>query len=212
MLRKSKLPLLVVLIVCLELVIYFWAVWTSTLGKDNFFAIEPEFIFDKSARNSGRISSFINIAILLMIGLYGFKKIYADEKKKDTFRILITLFAVNHLTHFFFVFQNFKHHSMELSLSENLHGFITFIFILIVPLILWLIHKLNFLFFAAISIHLFNVSYFIVKTFYSKVKPDKPAYHNQLGIAITTLACLYVLYSFFREYLQNKATHKSPIN
>jgi hypothetical protein len=200
MLTKSKIPLLITLIFCLELAIYLWAVWTTTLDKSNFFWIEPEFIFDKCARNSGRISSFINLTILLMIGYFGFKKIYLDERKKDTFRILITLFAVNHLVHFFYVFQNFKHHSMELSLSENLHGFITFIFILIVPIILWLYKNFNAIFYAGITLHLFNVSYFIMKTFYSKIKPDKPAYHNQLGIVMTTAALIYILYRFFREY------------
>ena len=193
MLTKNKIPLLIVFICCVEMGIYLWAVWTT----------ESEFVFDKCARNSGRVSSFINLTILLMIGFYGFKEIYLDEKKKNTFRILITLFAVNHLVHFFYVFQNFKHHSFELSLTENLHGFITFIFILIVPVILWLYNNLNMVFYAGITLHLFNVSYFIMKTFYSKVKPDKPAYHNQLGIVVTTIACIYILYRFFREYKLN---------
>jgi hypothetical protein len=206
MLSKNKIPLLIAFIFCLEAAIYLWAVCTTTLDRSNFFAIEPQFVFDKCARNSGRVSSFINIAILLMIGYYGFKKIYLDEKKKDTFRILITLFAINHLVHFFFVFQNFKHHSMELSLSENLHGFITFIFILIVPIILWLYNNSNKLLYAGITLHLFNVSYFIMKTFYSKIKPDKPAYHNQLGIVVTVIALLYILYRIFRENKPNSPT------
>jgi hypothetical protein len=189
MLTKNKIPLLIAFIFCLEAVIYLWAVWTT----------EAEFVSDKCARNSGRVSSMINLAILLMIGYYGFKKIYSEEKKKDAFRILITLFAINHSVHFFYVFQNFKHHSMIFSVSENMHGFITFIFILIVPIILWLYNNLNMVFFAAITLHLFNVSYFIMKTFYSKVKPDKPAYHNQLGIIVTTIALLYILFRFYRE-------------
>jgi hypothetical protein len=189
MLKKNTIPLLFAFICCLEGVIYLWAIWTT----------EAEFVFDKCARNSGRVSSMINLTILLMIGYYGFKKIYLDDKKKDTFRILITLFAVNHLVHFFYVFQNFKSHSLELSLSENMHGFITFIFILVVPIILWLYNNLNAVFYAGITLHLFNVSYFIMKTFYSKVKPGKPAYHNQLGIVVTIIALLYILFRFFRE-------------
>jgi hypothetical protein len=188
-LSKNRIPLLIALILVLEGLIYAWAVLTT----------EPEFVFDKCARNSGRTSSMINLAILLMIGYYGFKRIYGDEVRRDAFRVLITLFAVNHLVHFFYVFQNFKHHSMELSLIENLHGVITFILIVTVPVFLWLSKNLNTFFYAGIILHLFNVSYFIMKTFYSKVKPDKPAYHNQLGIAITILALLYVLYRFYRE-------------
>jgi hypothetical protein len=180
---------LFVIIFCLEGGIYLWAINTT----------EAEFVFDKCARNSGRVSSLVNLAILLITGYYGYKKIYSDILKKDAFRILLTLFAVNHLVHFFYVYQNFKSHLMELSWLDNLHGVITFIFIMLVPLILWLRNNLNILFYAAITIHLFNVSYFIMKTFYSKVKPDAPAYHNQLGIAVTAVAMLFLLYKFIRE-------------
>lgn len=210
MLTRSRIPLLAAAIIILEIAIYLWAVWTSRMDKASFFAIEPEFIFDKCARNSGRISSFLNLAILLMIGYYGFRKIYSDQKKKDAFRVLVTLFTVNHLAHFFFVFQNFSHHSMELSLAENLHGFITFICILIVPAILWLFESRSTVFYAAITVHLFNVSYFIMKTFYSKVQPDKPAYHNQFGILVTTAACIYVMYRFMRDYKLNASVSDTP--
>lgn len=202
MLTRKKLALLIALILGIEMIIYLWAYFTSTFEKNNFFAIEPEFVFDKCARNSGRISSFLNLAILLMIGFNGFKKIYGDEKKMDALRILMTLFAVNHLVHFFYVFQNFKHHSLELSLLENLHGFITFIFIFLVPFALWFYRKFNRALSLAITIHLFNQSYFIMKTFYSKIKPDKPAYHNQLGILVTCLALLYVIYALYSDYKQ----------
>lgn len=199
MFTKNKLPFLIVLVFCLEALIYLWASYTT----------ESEFIFDKCARNSGRTSSFLNLSILLMIGYYGFKKIYLDKKKKDIFRILITLFAINHLVHFFYVFQNFKHHTMELSVAENMHGSITFMFILIVPITLWLLNNLSKVLYTTLTIHLFNVSYFIMKTFYSKVKPDKPAYHNQLGIVLTCAALIYILYRVFREYKlkSNNAEH-----
>jgi hypothetical protein len=203
MLTKKKLPLLVASIICLEIAIYLWAVWTSTLDKSNFFAIEPEFIFDKCARNSGRVSSTLNLIILLMIGYFGLKQIYHDGKKRDKFRILITLFAVNHLVHFFFVFQTFKHHTMALDIFENKHGFITFICIQLIPIILWTFKKLTTVLYISIILHLFNVSYFIMETFYNKIKPDKPAYHNQFGIAVTTAACIYILYRVFREYKSN---------
>jgi hypothetical protein len=200
MLTKSKLPLLVVSVICLEIIIYVWAVWTSTWSENNFFAIEPKFIFDKCARNSGRVSSALNLGILLMIGYFGLKRIYLDPAKKEALRILITLFAVNHLTHFFFVFQTFKHHTMALNVSENTHGFMTFICILLMPALLWTVKNLNRILYISIILHLINVSYFIMETFYNKIKPDKPAYHNQFGIVVTTAACIYVLYGIFRDY------------
>jgi succinate dehydrogenase hydrophobic anchor subunit len=189
MIKKSRFPLLVAFIVCLEGIIYLWATWTT----------EAEFVFDKCARNSGRVSSAINLIILLMIGWNGLKRIYLNESQKDTFRILITLFAVNHLIHFFYLFQNFNHHAMQLNMSENKHGFITFISIVVIPVLLWIFKNINPLLYAVIIIHLFNVSYFIMETFYSKVKPDKPAYHNQLGIFVTVIALLYIVYRIFSE-------------
>jgi len=190
MLSKNRIPLLVVCIICLETIIYGWA----------YFTTEPEFITDKCARNSGRVSSFINLAILLMIGYYGLLTIFNDEKKRDQLRILITLFAVNHLTHFLYVFSNFKNHHMHLEVSKNLQGFIIFICVVALPVVLWSVKKLNQVLYFLIILHLFNASYFIMETFYNKVKPDKPAYHNQFCILVTSLALLYVLYGVFGEY------------
>ncbi|MDQ3051577.1 MAG: hypothetical protein M3Q95_11875 [Bacteroidota bacterium] len=189
LLKKNSIPLLIAFILCLELIIYLWAVWTT----------EADFVFAKSTRNSGRASSAINLIILLMIGYYGLKEIYLDDKKKDTFRILITLFALNHFIHLFFLIQNFKSYALELNLSENKHGFVTFIFILIIPIILWTFKNLNRVLYAGLTLHLFNVSYFIMETLYHKITPDKPSYHSQLGIAVTIFALHYILYRFFRE-------------
>ncbi|HSY76347.1 MAG TPA: hypothetical protein VK890_05795, partial [Bacteroidia bacterium] len=133
MLTKKRIPLLIAFIFCLEAVIYLWAVWTT----------EAEFVFDKCARNAGRASSAIILITLLMVGYYGLKGIYLDDKKKNAFRVLITLFAINHLIHFFYVFMRFKSHSETIDIAENLHGFITFIFILIIPFILLACKNLN---------------------------------------------------------------------
>jgi hypothetical protein len=203
MLTKKRIPLLIACICCLEAGIYLWALWTASLDRSNFFSITEEFIFDKCARNSGRVSSAIILVTLLMVGYYGLKNIYRDDKKKDAFRILITLFAVNHMMHFFYVYQNFKHHAMTLSIAENLHGFITFICIIILPFILWTVKNLNKVLYFAIILHLFNVSYFINKTFLGKIKPDHPAYHNQFGIFVISAACLYIVYRVFRENKRN---------
>ena len=197
MLTKKRIPLLIVLVLCLEALVYLWAISTT----------EPEFVFDKCARNSGRASSALILLILVLAGYYGLKKIYLDDQKKDGFRVLISIFAINHLVHFFYVFQNFKSHSMALRIGENKHGFITFIGILIIPILLWTFSHLNKVLYITIICHLFNVSYFINETFLSKVKPDKPAYHNQFGIVVISCACIYVLY---RVFLENKL--KSPQN
>jgi hypothetical protein len=199
MLTKKQLPFLIALVCLAEVLIYLWAAWTATLGLSNFFGIEAKFIFAKAARNSGRVSAAIFLATLLMVGYYGLKEIYRDQKKKDSFFILITVFLVNHLVHFIYLYLNFKTLSKPLVNEANTHGFITFCLIIIAPVILWNCKNLNRLLYFAIILHLFNVSYFMNITFLSKVKPGDPAYHDQFGIVALTAACLYILYRVFRE-------------
>ncbi|MFI5218684.1 MAG: hypothetical protein ACHQNT_04275 [Bacteroidia bacterium] len=143
-----------------------------------------------------------------MVGYYGLKKIYDDEKKKESFLILITLFTFNHLIHLLFVILRFRSHGESINLDGpidiggTMHGFITFISIIIIPFILWNYKYLNKLLYFVIILHLLNISCFIIKTFLGKVKPpDHPAYHNQFGIVVITAACIYILY---RVYLENK--------
>src|SRR5262249_17902874 len=122
--------------------------------------------------------------------------------KKESFLVLITIFSFNHLIHLLFVFLRFRSHAAALSITENLHGFITFISIIIVPVILWTNKHLNKFLYVGIILYLFNISYFINKTFLGKVKPpDHPAYHNQFGVVVITAACIYILY---RVYLENR--------
>ena len=188
--KKFKLPLLITVIVGLNALIYFRAAAT----------IEPsELIFAECARNSGRTAAALNLVILLLIGYFGLKAIYKKERTKSTFQTFMILFAINHLIHFFFVYQNFKSQFVELDISHNLHGFITFILILVFPIILMISKNLNKFLYAFILLHLFNVTYFISISFYSRVKPVDPAYLHQIGILIMMLAVLYVLYRVFLE-------------
>jgi hypothetical protein len=204
MLTKKRIPLLIATITCIEILIYLWAVWTTTFDKSNFFAIEQDFIFDKCARIAGRISSVLFLITLLMVGYYGLKKIYSEEKKKELFLISITLFTINHQIHLLFVFLRFRSHTATLSIAENLHGFITFIFIIIVPFILWTHKHLTRFLYIGIILHLLNISYFINKTFLGKVKPPvHPAYHNQFGIVVITAACIYIAYRVYQENMRN---------
>ena len=189
MLTKKNIPLLIACIICLEVVIYLWAVWVT----------EPEFVINKCARNAGRASEALNLTILMMVGYFGLKQIYADDKKKDTFIILMTLFAFNHLIHFFFVYQNFKSHAMVLDISDNKHGFVTFICIVLMTIALWIFKHFNKVFYICILVHLFNVSYFIMDTLNNKIKPDIITFHYKFGICVTSSALLYILYRVFRE-------------
>ncbi|MFZ4796876.1 MAG: hypothetical protein ACOYMA_05240 [Bacteroidia bacterium] len=208
MITKKRMPLLIAIICGLEVLIYLWSAWTSTFQSSNYFAIGPETIFDKCARLSGRISSVIMLISMLFVGYNGLKQIYRNEKKLDTFRVFITLFTFNHLIHFLFVFLRFKNNHATINIGENLQGFITFICIVTIPFILWTFKQLNWVLYLAIILHLFNVSYFMNKTFLSKISPEHPAYHNQFGIVVLTAACIFVLYSVYSDYKRNAVVGK----
>jgi hypothetical protein len=195
----KKLPLFIALICCIEVLIYLWAAWTSTLDRSNFFGIEVQFIFAKAARNSGRVSAAIFLATLLMVGYYGLKGIFNHQRMKDSFLILLILFLVNHFIHFVYLYLNFTSHAKQLVAAPNTRGFATFALIILAPIIVWNCKNLNRLLYVAIILHLFNVSYFMNITFLSKVKPEDPAYHDQFGIIAITAACLYILYRVFKE-------------
>ena len=192
---KVKLPILISLIVILNLLIYFWA----------YFTIQPsETIFAECARNSGRTSAAINLILLLMLGYYGLKTIYRDKFKMKAYQILIILFTVNHLIHLLFVFQNFKLQEMELNVSENIHGFLTFICLILIPIIIFSYKNLSKVLYSLTLIHFFNITYFISISFYARYKPEDDAYLHRIGILVMITAMLYILYRVIIELLINK--------
>lgn len=190
MLRKYRLPLLLLSVIVLNVLIYLWAVWTA---ENNVM------IFEKSARNSGRPSAAINLILILGLGYYGLKNIYKDKKMKELFQILISLYAVNHLIHFFFVYQNFENKPMKLIPKDNIHGIITFVGILLLPFILAQYKNLNKLLYYFIIIHLINTTWFMIRTFHSKIKPDIPVYLHQIGIWIMVVAIFFILYKVYTD-------------
>lgn len=216
MLTKTRLPLLIALVIALELIIYLWSAWTSTFEPGNFFAIQSPFIFDKAARIAARISAVILLALLLMIGKSGLKNIYAVPHRKEAFLVLLTIFTINHLVHLIFVLLRFYHHGESLTLSGpvdiggTIHGIITFASIIGIPVILWMYQKLTKHLYVIILLHLFNISSFVVKTFSGKVNPpEHPAYHNQLGIVVITAVWAYILYKVYGENRRTEALHRN---
>ena len=190
MLKKYNLTLLIILVFCLNGLIYLRATFTI----DDF-----HLVFVECARNSGRTSAALNLIVLFMLGYFGLKEVYKDQYKKRMFRVLISLFAVNHLVHFFFVSQHFKIQVMDLNILDNIHGFITFVFVFVAPIVLWANKRLTKVLYFSIILHLFNVTYFISDTFYSRYKPEDPAYLHRIGIVIMIGALVYILYRMFCE-------------
>lgn len=186
----TKFRFIILLIISLNVLIY-WRAANTIEDIDQVFA--------ECARNSGRTSAAINLVILFILGYFGLKTIYNEKDKKKIFRILISTFAINHLIHFFFVAQNFKSQLMIFNISDDIRGFITFILVLLMPIILWTYKKFNRILYFGILLHIFNVTYFISYTFYGRYKPEDPAYMHRAGIVVMIGAVILVLYRMFRE-------------
>jgi hypothetical protein len=190
MLTKLKPQLFISLIVVLNIGIYFTAELTESADR----------IFAECARNSGRTAAAINLILLFLIGHYGLKSIYMNRTKLKLFKLLITLFAVNHLIHFFFVYQNFNWQKMELNIYDNLHGFLTFLSLIVLPIAVYKLNRLSKTFYYLLLVYFFNVTYFIGISFYGRYKPGiDEAYLHRIGILIMIFALFYVIFRVFAE-------------
>jgi hypothetical protein len=197
MLKNKKTQLFVLLIFLLNIGIYLIAFSTETADR----------VFAECARNSGRTAAAINLILLLLIGHFGLKTIYKEKNKFSLFELLITLFAVNHLIHFFFVYQNFNWHKMELNVYDHLHGFITFISLILLPIIVHQFKRLSKFLYCYLIIYFFNVTYFIGISFYARFKPGiDEAYLHRIGIFLMIIALFYVVFRVVVEMIEDWST------
>jgi hypothetical protein len=196
---------LYLIIFSLELIIYVWAVWTAKLKNDNYFAISNKQIFEKCARNSGRISAILNVIILLFVGYWGLEQIYLTKKHFDMFLILVNILTINHLIHFYYISRNFKRQSLKIKFKQEKRGIFTYICITAFPLFVWYFNHLNAVVYIIILLHLYNVSYVFVMALYSKITVNAQiTIHNKLGMFVTTAAWAFLMYRVFVEQiLQN---------
>ncbi len=188
----------ILIIFCLEVLIYVWSAWTANLKKDNYFAISHQVIFEKCARNSGRVSALLNLVILLVVGYFGLKQIYSDKEKFDIFFNLITILTINHLIHFFYISRNFKRKSLKIKLSQEKRGIITYICITLFPILIWYFKNLNIVLYICIMLHLLNVSYVFILALKTKIRyKSKITIHNRFGIIATIAAWIFVVFRIF---------------
>lgn len=188
----------ILIIFCLEVLIYVWSAWTANLKKDNYFAISHQVIFEKCARNSGRVSALLNLVILLVVGYFGLKQIYSDKEKFDIFFNLITILTINHLIHFFYISRNFNRKSLKIKLSQEKRGIITYICITLFPILIWYFKNLNIVLYICIMLHLLNVSYVFILALNTKIRyKSKITIHNRFGIIATIAAWIFVVFRIF---------------
>ena len=191
----------ILIIFCLEVLIYAWSAWTATFKNDNYFAISHQLIFQKCARNSGRVSAILNLVIVLMLGYFGLKQIYFDKAKFDIFFNLVTILSINHLIHFFYISRNFKRKSLKIKFSQEKRGIFTYICITLFPIFIWYFKNLNAVLYICIILHLLNVSYVFVLALKTKIRyKSKITIHNRFGIIATIAAWIFVVCSIFVSF------------
>jgi len=201
MVTEIRMPVFIVAIFCLEALIYLWSAWTAKQKDGNYFAISNKLIFEKCARNSGRVSAILNLIILFLIGYFGLNQIYSDKGNLDLFYNLITAFTINHLIHFLFITQNFTQKSKTIKLSDEKHGIFTFVCITLFPIFLWYFRNLNLALYIFIILHLFNVSYAFIDVLYNKIRvKSKVTLHNRLGIITTISAWIFIVFRILWNY------------
>ena len=190
-LKELKLPYFIAALVLLNILIYVRALWT----------IEPShIIFVECVRNSGRTSAGLNLLILLVVGHWGLKAIYQDRFKKKVFLLLFILFAVNHIIHLFFIFEHYLSQDRAMmGITNNTRALITFITVILAPLILLWFRNLSKTLYVTIIAHLFNVTYLMCFLFYARYKPYDPAYIHRIGVLIMVVSLVYILYRVFAE-------------
>ena len=196
---------LYILILALELIIYVWAVWTASLKNDNYFAISNKQIFEKCARNSGRVSAILNVIILVYVGYWGLEPIYRSRIQFDTFLTIVNILTINHLIHFFYISRNFKRQSLKIKFKQEKRGIFTYICITAFPLFVWYFTELNIEVYLFIVLHLYNASYVFAMALYSKITVNaKITIHNKLGMIVTTAAWIFMMYRIcIEQILQN---------
>ena len=196
-------PKYFIALIALELIILIWAAWTASLKESNYLAIPQHKIFEKCARNSGRVSAMLNVLILMMIGHFGLQKIYSTQEHFLSFFDLVSLFTLNHLIHFGYISRNFKRQSMKIKFQEEKRGIFTYICITIFPIFLWYFRNLNIWTYIIILMHLLNVSHVFVMALNTKIRvKSKITIHNKLGMFTTVVSWIYVVYSVVMDVLK----------
>lgn len=118
----------VVLIIALEIIALFYVDSITEVLDINF---------SLKARYSARIS----FATLTIIGIWmaaiGLKNIFANDKKRQLFIGGILAFTINHLIHYWYLYQNFEANGLDISSKYISFGALSYLILTFVPILIW---------------------------------------------------------------------------
>jgi len=147
--KKTSYFLPALVIVIIELIIYFWT--------KNKTTVDPEFYL-LTSRYSARVSFAMIIYALYWVASDGLYKIFSSPKALKNFKILVAMLMLNHLIHFYFLFMNYSVTAQSLIRVKSAFGFLGYLAIIILPLKIHGKKALNKNLFRGIHTYLFVIS------------------------------------------------------
>jgi len=147
--NKSNYLIPAVLIVLIELVIYFWTN-SITTEKTEFYLL--------TSRYSARISFAMIIYFLFWTGSEGLPKIFGNPRLLRNFKILAMMLMLNHLIHFYLLSMNYWVNDLSLIRPKSAFGFIGYLAIILLPIFLWKKQELTRSVYRSIKTYLFIIS------------------------------------------------------
>ena len=119
-------PILLNLVI--EAMIYFY---TLDITDD------PEIIYSLRARYSARLSFIILCTLGTWIASLGLNNIFANAKKRELLMAGIAAFSVNHLIHYYFLFQNFEVSGLDITSKYISFGALAYVILTLAPFLIW---------------------------------------------------------------------------
>lgn len=162
---KDKLPLLLIAIAFWEVLIFVYSGWVTE---------DITMQYRLAARYSARTSHTIVLVALIMMSRYGLTVIFSEENKRKWFYNLLALFSLNHIIHFYFLATNFRVNQMELLSPRTLGGGTVYVFIIIMPFLIYNSRTLTKAQYIGILAYFSAVLFVILKTFSDRITMPLP--------------------------------------
>jgi hypothetical protein len=196
---KNKLMLFSGVVMVLEIAIFFWVDYISTADY---------LVYQLAARYSGRLSFMIFAGMMLFTGIVGLKQIFKTERLKSFFIILLSLFSVNHVLHFYFLAMSHLEQNETLLIPKNIIGGTAYILLILSPFYLFKREMTTKIYWSVQSfLFLLTVIFFVSYLRRFMIEFPQPTHIGVLYSIITTIGLLVFLngYKVFKESTESRS-------
>jgi len=163
MLMPRLYPILIIL--GLELFNYFW---TSSITED------LDILYSLLARYSARISFVLLCLLGTWIAGIGLNNIFLNPSKRSLLLGGITAFTINHLIHYYFLYQNFQVSGLDISSKYISFGALGYLILTIAPIVLWRWKSLTLTRYYTINAFVISMISICIFTYFSRFGRELP--------------------------------------